>query len=107
MSLRLIQLTTVLLLALGLWWQAQLWFGKNGFTDQRALEAQIPALESRMAEIEAENERLKIEIRELKSGYETIESLARSELGMIKSDETFYLLPDTGSDELTTRPDND
>lgn len=55
------------------------------------------AIEDQKAEnkkLSERNEALSAEVKDLKQGYEAIEERARSELGMIKKDETFYQIVD-------------
>ena len=82
----------LLLLTLGL--QYRLWVGNGSL-------AQIASLEKQIAQQTEENERilqrnlvLAREVDELKAGLDGVEARARSELGMIKEGETFYLLID-------------
>ena len=81
----------VLLVALaGL--QTRLWVGQGSFAHVNGLGAEV---EQRSAENESRrqrNEILKAEIRDLKQGLDAVEDIARSELGLIKKGETFFLL---------------
>ncbi len=81
----------VLLLALG-GLQARLWVGQGSFAHVNGLQTHV---EQRTAENESRrqrNEILKAEIRDLKQGLDAVEDIARSELGLIKKGETFFLL---------------
>ena len=72
--------------------QYRLWFADGGL-------AEVHRLERRVSEQQRENERLRernralaAEVRDLKRGLAAVEARARSELGMVGEDETFYQL---------------
>jgi len=77
-----------LLLAL----QVKLWFGEGGLLELHRLRAAIGRQEARNAGLQDRNERLTAEVIDLKAGLDAIEARARTELGMIRSDEVFYLV---------------
>jgi len=63
-------------------------------------------LRDEIKNIKSENERLKernlsltAEVFNLKQGHEAIEEIARSEMGMIKDDETFYQIIDSAEQQ--------
>jgi len=83
-------LIVLVIMLIGL--QYRLWLGDGGI-------AQSVQLKQKIAEQQAENERLfernrvlDAEVMELKRGMETVEERARSELGMVKEGETLFLL---------------
>jgi len=86
------------LLALGvvilLGMQARLWFSDIGVFARHELHDRLVEQARRNAELEERNRRLAVEIAALKSGLAGVESRARSELGMIKEGETFYIVVD-------------
>ena len=49
--------------------------------------------------LELRNAGLDAEVRDLKTGYDAIEELARYELGMIKQDEVFVQIPERAPGE--------
>ncbi|MBO6596193.1 MAG: septum formation initiator family protein [Pseudomonadales bacterium] len=72
--------------------QVRLWTGQGSFAHVSGLSAQV---KQRTAENEARRQRnavLKAEIKDLKQGLDAVEDIARSELGLIKKGETFFLL---------------
>ena len=75
-----------LLLAL----QYPLWLGKGSWTRVWDLDRQLVAQREDNAQKRARNDALEVEVRDLKEGLEAVEERARSELGMIRRDETFY-----------------
>ena len=75
-----------LLLAL----QYPLWLGKGSWTRVWELDRQLMAQRDDNAQKKARNDALDVEVRDLKEGLEAVEERARSELGMIRRDETFY-----------------
>jgi cell division protein FtsB len=77
--------------------QYPLWLGKGSWLRVWDLNRQITEQKDRNKVLKARNDTLDAEVRDLKQGYAAIEERARSELGMVKSDEVFYqvLQPDT------------
>ena len=63
--------------------QLKLWLSDDGMREVWALEEQV-ALQT------AENAALEAEVLDLKQGLDAVEERARSELGMVGHDETFY-----------------
>ncbi len=82
----------LLLLLAGL--QYRLWVGESSFAHVDGLSSQSARLEAANAAKERRNDVLKAEIVELKNGLDAVEEKARTEWGLIKPDETFYLLVD-------------
>ena len=80
-----------------LWLQYQLWFGKNGVQEYQKLRQEIEQLEQGNANLQQRNQEMFAEIDDLRQGLDAIEERARHELGMIKQDETFYRIIDTGT----------
>jgi cell division protein FtsB len=81
----------VLLLLFGLL-QHRLWFGDGSLREVWQLQERIAAQQAENALLKARNERLAARVRDLKQGLDTVEGIARRELGMIRKDETFYQL---------------
>ena len=72
--------------------QIRLWVGQGSFAHVSGLKEQV---DLRAAENESRRHRnaiLKAEIKDLKEGLDALEDIARSELGLIKKGETFFLL---------------
>ena len=80
---------TVFLIAL----QYPLWFGKGGWLRVRDLQQQVDTQKAVTARLEARTRAFDAEVRDLKSGFDALEERARSELGMIRQDETYFQLP--------------
>ena len=72
--------------------QARLWLADGGLREYRALRAAIASQTAENAELSARNDALAGEVRDLKQGIDAAEERARSDLGMVRSDETFYLV---------------
>jgi len=87
-------LVLILLLLLG-GLQFKLWYGQGGLVEWWALREQRDnqILENRR--LKERNSSLEAEVADLKDGLEAIEERARSEMGMIKTDEVFYQIIDT------------
>jgi len=72
--------------------QFRLWAGDGSFAEVVRLQKQIEQQESEIQNLRERNRMLALEVHELKTGMETIEERARSEMGMIKDGETFYMV---------------
>ncbi|MEH6530352.1 MULTISPECIES: cell division protein FtsB [Photobacterium] len=84
------RLLSVLLLATLCWLQYDFWLGKNGLMDYLAVEANVGIQQKANAELVQRNQQMYAEIDDLHRGQESVEERARSELGMIKPNETFF-----------------
>jgi len=79
----------ILLAALFLLLQFQLWVGEGSFAEVSALRQQNEELRQELNRMSEMNKRLAAEVLDLKTGTEAIEERARNELGMIRDGETF------------------
>ena len=70
--------------------QYALWFSHGGVFPTRHLQHDIQQQTQINAQLQARNDKLLTQIKELKSGSVAVETEARNELGMIKPGETFY-----------------
>ena len=86
-------LTTSLLVILAVL-QFQIWFGKSSVRSIAQLQNELQEQEANNQALLQRNQQLQVEVLDLKNGLEAIEERARSELGMIGKDETFYLIVD-------------
>ena len=77
-------LTVILLL------QYRLWLSGDGVHELTRLSTAVERQKSENSELVARNQQLVAEVADLKAGMTAIEERARSELGMIGRNETFY-----------------
>ena len=82
-------LATALLVALILL-QYRIWISDDGLRGVGRLQHAVAAQQALDATLGQRNSRLEAEVQDLKSGTAAIEERARSDLGMIGSNETFY-----------------
>ena len=68
----------------------RLWVADGGFREVWRLEAQVEARTDENRRLAERNAALAAEVRDLKDGLAAAEERARSELGMILPDESFY-----------------
>jgi cell division protein FtsB len=76
----------ILVLAL----QFPLWLGKGGWLRVWDLDRQVSVQKEQNDKLKRRNGALDAEVRDLKQGFEAAEERARSELGMVRSDEIFF-----------------
>jgi len=74
--------------------QYKLWIGNGSFGEVYRLDRTIVAQEKENAVAKERNLALQAEVDDLKHGMDAIEERARSEMGMIKKDETFFRVID-------------
>ncbi len=70
--------------------QARLWFGDGSIPETWELERAVQAQAVENERLQARNDALFADVRDLKAGLAAVEERARRELGMIGRDETFY-----------------
>ncbi len=74
--------------------QYDLWIGEGSLTAAWKLESDIAHQRTENEHLQARNDMLAAEVHDLKSGLAAIEERARSELGMIKKNETYIQVID-------------
>ena len=67
-------------------------FGDNSRAELKSIARDVAEQEAINAELQARNEALAVEVLDLKTGLEAVEERARSELGLIATGETFYMI---------------
>ena len=72
--------------------QLNLWVGEGSIGHYVGLSKKIDQQQAHNETLKARNEVLALEVYRLQNGLDVIESYARTELGMIKANETFYLV---------------
>ena len=92
MRLILIVLTALLVLI-----QYQLWLGKGGWLRVWDLSRQLDTALEKEQELRLRNEKLAGEVQDLKEGTGAVEERARYELGMVKEGEIFVQVLDGGT----------
>jgi cell division protein FtsB len=78
------------LMLLGLQWR--LWASDDGLRSRTRLQGQVSAAQAENQQLAVRNAELDAEVQDLKSGQAAIEARARTTLGMIKPNETFFLV---------------
>ncbi|MBU0455305.1 MAG: septum formation initiator family protein [Pseudomonadota bacterium] len=74
--------------------QFKIWFSPSGVIEGIHLHRAIAQQEKINMQLAKKNKKLLQQILELKHGEASIELLAREDLGMVKSGETFYQIVD-------------
>lgn len=89
--------------------QFKLWFGEGGIVDVHRIKQAVAQQQAENLRLRQRNAVLEAEVNDLKNGQAAIEERARLDLGMIKDDETFYLVTGkalSGSATANTTPSN-
>lgn len=71
--------------------QVRLWISEDGFSEVSRLDAQVELQRHENAELAERNARLEAEVRDLRGGFAAVEERARSDLGLVAPDESFYV----------------
>jgi cell division protein FtsB len=74
--------------------QYPLWLGKGGWMRAWQAEQELQKQATANDRLAARNAGFAAEVTDLKTGTEAIEERARSELGMVRGDETFFQYAD-------------
>lgn len=74
--------------------QYRLWIGDGSLAHAHRLEGEIKQQQAEIDRMRERNRILDVEVKELKTGLDTIEERARNDIGLIKKDETFFIILD-------------
>jgi len=74
--------------------QYRMWFGEANIIELSTLRFAIEEQSTKNDKLLLRNHQLEAEVKDLRRGLVAIEERARSELGMVKPNETFYQLID-------------
>lgn len=78
--------------------QYRLWISRDGVGEVLQLREAVAAQRDENARLTQRNEQLAAEVRDLKQGFSALEERARSDLGMIARNETYYqVVPKAGA----------
>ena len=83
-------ITLLVILLVGL--QYRLWYGEDSYSERAQLQVQVKEQRRHNAVLRAKNEVLARDVSALKTGMAGVEEHARTDLGMIGQDETFYMI---------------
>jgi cell division protein FtsB len=84
--------------------QYPLWLGKGSWLRVWEVDRQVTAQRETNLKLQSRNAALDAEVRDLKQGLDAIEERARSELGMVKQDEIFFQVLESGRDAPDVPP---
>lgn len=82
-------LAAALLVAIALL-QYRVWVSADGVRELTSLKHAVEAQRAENEQLAERNRQLAAEVRDLKTGMDALEERARSELGMVAHNETFY-----------------
>ncbi|MET0282378.1 MAG: cell division protein FtsB [Steroidobacteraceae bacterium] len=70
--------------------QARIWVSRDGAREVLQLRRAVAEQAATNQQLTERNQQLAAEVRNLKQGFEAVEERARSELGLITANETYY-----------------
>lgn len=87
--------------------QYRIWLSEDGLRELRRLEGAVATQRGENDQLGERNRQLAAEVHDLKNGLQALEERARSDLGMVAGNETFYQVvpshPDAREPEHHTR----
>ncbi len=83
--------------------QYRIWFSSAGASEVFRLRSAVTAQEGDNQRLSERNRQLAAEVRDLKQGYAALEERARTDLGMIGRNETFFQVA-SGSTSAASAP---
>jgi cell division protein FtsB len=84
--------------------QLRLWVSEEGFRGVSRLREQVANQRENNGDLIQRNRRLEAEVYDLKKGFAALEERARSDLGLVGSNESFYIYSDKTSDSSPSTP---
>jgi|TARA_R110000822_G_scaffold159476_22_gene299462 cell division protein FtsB len=74
--------------------QYRLWVGDGSMAQRQVLQHKVNMQQEENEALRERNNILASEVNDLKNGLESVEERARTDLGMVKEGETFYMVVD-------------
>jgi cell division protein FtsB len=71
--------------------QVRLWVSEDGFRGAAQLRGQVAAQREENGRLAERNRRLDAEVADLRQGFSALEERARSDLGLIGANESFFI----------------
>jgi len=96
-----VKLVFVILLTLLIALQINIWIKKDGYKKMKEIENLIDLQTIENESLTKRNNRLKEEIKDMKNGQDAIEEKARTDIGMIKEGEEFFLINEGNENKLS------
>ena len=87
--------------------QVKMWFGEGGYRDVQRLAERVEQQARENEMLAQRNLELQAEVDDLRQGLQAIEERARSELGMVGKDETFYQIIDASDTDKSIESANE
>ncbi|MBT3993051.1 MAG: cell division protein FtsB [Gammaproteobacteria bacterium] len=91
----------VILLTLLIALQINIWIKKDGYKKMKEIENLIDLQTIENESLTKRNNRLKEEIKDMKNGQDAIEEKARTDIGMIKEGEEFFLINEGNENKVS------
>jgi len=85
--------------------QIRLWVSEDGFAEMSRLRQQVSFQRNENEQLAERNDRLEAEVEDLKKGFGAVEERARSDLGLISPDESFYVFSNSTTVSDSTASD--
>jgi cell division protein FtsB len=92
-------IAVLIVLLIGL--QYRLWVGEGSMAHRVELQNKIEQQQAENETLRERNRILALEVDALKSNLDAVEERAREQMGMIKKDETFYMIVDPEENKNT------
>ena len=84
--------------------QYRIWFSPHGAREVLQLTRAVQQQAAENEQLATRNQRLAAEVRDLKQGYAALEERARSELGLIRANETYFQVVPSSAEPATSPP---
>ncbi len=84
--------------------QYRVWFSEDGVRQVARLRQAVATQRAENEQLTERNRQLAAEVRDLKTGLDALEERARSDLGMIARNETFYQVVPVAPPQTTRAP---
>lgn len=105
-NIRLIRILTLVAAAIAALLLVFMLFGEGSVMHVWQLRKEIAVQQQQLAKLKARNEILEAQVRSLKENRDSVEGLARGDLGMIRQGETYFLVPDPEDEDANPPPEN-